>query len=92
MSGPVPSEQLVVQVLMYNEAAAAYPADAGAQECGKGTDVHRELTPEDASCMAVTAVAADLEYWARTVSVGGRVGLNDLTRVLDGIRSTSTLG
>ena len=92
MSGPVPSEQLVVQVLMYDEAPAPSPSDACQPERGKGIDVDRELTPDVASCMAVTAVAADLEYWARTVSVDGRVGLNDLTRVLDDIRSTCTLG
>jgi hypothetical protein len=44
---------------------------------------HDELSPEQASQMAVTAVTADLEYWARTASVDGRVGLNDLIRVLD---------
>jgi hypothetical protein len=46
-----------------------------------------ELTPESASQMAVTAVAADLEYWARSASVDGRVGLNDLIRTLDLIRA-----
>jgi len=28
-------------------------------------------------------VTADLEYWARTVSVDGRIGLNDLTSTLE---------
>ena len=51
-----------------------------------------ELTPEQASRMAVTAVTADLEFWARTASVDGRVALNDLTRALDVIRLASTPG
>jgi hypothetical protein len=54
-------------------------------------DDYEELTPEQASRMSVTAVAADLEYWARTASVDGRIGLNDLTRTLDVIRGASTL-
>jgi hypothetical protein len=48
-----------------------------------------ELTPEQASRMAVTAVIADLKYWARTTAVDGRVGLNDLTRALDVLRLAS---
>jgi hypothetical protein len=50
-----------------------------------------ELTPEQASRMPVIAVTSDLEFWARNVSVDGRVGLNDLTRTLDLIRDTSVL-
>jgi hypothetical protein len=53
-------------------------------------DNHHELTPEQASRMTATAVTADLVYWARTASVDGRVGLNDLTRALDVIRQAST--
>lgn len=50
-----------------------------------------ELTVEQASCLAVTAVTADLEYWARTAANGdGRLGLNDLVRILDVIRQDST--
>ncbi|MFL6163537.1 MAG: hypothetical protein ACJ74U_15090 [Jatrophihabitantaceae bacterium] len=49
-----------------------------------------ELSPEQTSRMAATAVAADLEYWARAASVGGRIGLNDFIRALDVIRETST--
>jgi hypothetical protein len=45
-----------------------------------------EITPEEASRLAVTALAADLEFWARTVCVNGRVGLNDLIRTLDLVR------
>jgi hypothetical protein len=52
-------------------------------------DTEYELTPEQAGRMAATAVAADLEYWARAASVDGRVGLNDLTRALDLIRESS---
>jgi hypothetical protein len=56
----------------------------------EGIDAQQEeLTPEQASRMAVTAVASDLEFWARTASVDGRVGLNDLTRTLDLIRAAS---
>jgi hypothetical protein len=54
-------------------------------------DTHRELTAENASRMAITAVTADLEYWARSASIDGYVGLNDLTRTLDVIRRASTL-
>ena len=52
-------------------------------------DTQHELTAEQASRMAVTAVTADLEYWTRCVCVDGRVGLNDLTRILDVIREAS---
>jgi hypothetical protein len=49
-------------------------------------DPHGELTPELASQMAVVAVTTDVEFWARTVSVKGRVGLDELTRTLETIR------
>jgi len=52
-------------------------------------DTQHELTAEQASRSAVTAVTADLEYWARSASVNGHVGLNDLTRILDVIREAS---
>jgi hypothetical protein len=55
-----------------------------------GMNAHHELCPEQASRMAITAVTSDLEFWARTASVDGRVGLNDLTRTLDVIRLAST--
>jgi hypothetical protein len=55
-------------------------------------DIRYELTPEQASRLAATAVTADLEHWARSASVDGRVGLNDLVRVLDVIRMAGTLG
>jgi hypothetical protein len=51
-----------------------------------------KLTPEHASRMTATAVTADLEYWARSTSVDGRVGINDLIRALDVIREASVLG
>jgi hypothetical protein len=54
-------------------------------------DAQDELTVEQASRMAVTAVTTDLEYWARSASVDGRVGLNELARVLDVIREASAL-
>ena len=53
-------------------------------------DAGDELTAEQASRLAVTAVATDLEYWARTASVEGYVGLNDLIRTLDMIRLDGT--
>jgi hypothetical protein len=53
-------------------------------------DADIELTPEQASRLAVTAVTADVEYWARTASVQGHVGLNDLIRTLDMIRLDNT--
>jgi hypothetical protein len=63
-------------------------AEQLAQPTADGID---ELTVEQASCLAVTAVTADLEYWARTAANGdGRVGLNDLVRILDVIRQDST--
>ena len=49
-----------------------------------------ELTPEHAGRLTAIAVTADLEYWARTAAVDGRVGLNDLTRALDVVREAST--
>jgi hypothetical protein len=48
-----------------------------------------ELTMEQASRLAVTAVAADLEYWASSTAVDGQVCLNDLIRALDVLRETS---
>jgi hypothetical protein len=51
-----------------------------------------ELTHEYASRLAITAVAADLEYWARNASADGHVGLNDLIQVLDVIRRCAGLG
>ena len=56
----------------------------------KRMDAGGELTAEQASRLAVTVVAADLEYWAQTASVEGYVGLNDLIRALDMIRLTVT--
>jgi hypothetical protein len=56
----------------------------------KRIDAEGDLTAEQASRLAVTAVAADLEYWAQTASVEGYVGLNDLIRTLDLIRLAVT--
>jgi hypothetical protein len=52
-------------------------------------DAHHELAPEQASVLAVTALAADLAYWAHTASVDGRVAVDDLARALDAIRQTA---
>ena len=49
-------------------------------------DTRTDMTPEQGGRMAVAAVTADIEYWARTASVDGRVSLDDLTRTLDVIR------
>jgi hypothetical protein len=66
-------------------------AEQLAQPIADAMDAHDELTVEEASRLAVTAVTADLEYWARTAANGdGRLGLNDLVRVLDVIRLDST--
>jgi hypothetical protein len=66
-------------------------AEQLAQPTADGIHAHDELTVEQASCLAVTAVTADLEYWARTAANGdGRLGLNDLIRILDVIRQDST--
>jgi hypothetical protein len=75
-----------------NEDAVPFAAQEQPPQASKttGTDAHHELTAEQASYMAVTAVISDLEFWARTASVDGRVGLNDLTRTLDVIRLAST--
>jgi hypothetical protein len=56
----------------------------------KAMDAGDELTVEQASRLAVTAIAADLEYWARTASIQGHVGLNDLIRTLDIIRDSAS--
>jgi hypothetical protein len=35
-------------------------------------ETHRELAAENASRMAITAVTADVEYWARSASIDGQ--------------------
>ncbi len=50
----------------------------------------QRLTVEDASRLAVTATAADLEDWARSAAVDGRVDVRDLVDVLDVLRADST--
>jgi hypothetical protein len=47
------------------------------------------LTADEASRLAVTAVAADLEHWARTVAAHGQIDLDDLIGVLDVLRADS---
>jgi hypothetical protein len=51
----------------------------------------QHLIVEEASRLAVTATAADLENWARGAAVHGRVELSDLVDVLDILRAASTL-
>ena len=48
-----------------------------------------ELTPEQASRLAITALVTDLQSWALTASVDGAVHLDDLTRTLDIFREAS---
>ena len=62
----------------------------GGAGTGCAPDPGAEQIADQASRLAVTAVTADLEYWARTASVEGLVGLNDLIRVLDMIRDAGT--
>ncbi|MFC4949078.1 hypothetical protein [Pseudonocardia sp. GCM10023141] len=50
---------------------------------------HSDLTPEHASRLAVTALVADLEYWARSVAVDGHLAVVDLIRTLDLVRDTT---
>jgi hypothetical protein len=49
----------------------------------------QHLSVEEASRLAVTATAADLEDWGRSVAVHGHVDLDDLVGVLDMLRSAS---
>lgn len=50
----------------------------------------QQLTVEEASRLAVTATAADLEDWARGTAVHGRIDLCELIAVLDVLRAHST--
>jgi hypothetical protein len=49
----------------------------------------QHLSVEDASRLAVTATAVDLEGWARIVAVNARIDLHDLIDVLDLLRAAS---
>jgi hypothetical protein len=51
--------------------------------------VPQPLTVEESSRLAVTATVTDLEHWAHSVSVNGRLELPDLLRVLDALRARS---
>ena len=48
-----------------------------------------QLSVDEASRLAVTATVADLEDWARSAAVQGRVNLVDLVDVLDVLRTDS---
>jgi hypothetical protein len=61
-------------------------AEAGSANDVVAAETAPDLTHEHASRVAVLAVAADLEYWARAVSTDGCIGLNDLTRTLLALR------
>jgi hypothetical protein len=47
------------------------------------------LSVEEASRLAVTATADDLQDWAHSVAVHGQVSLRDLVDVLDVLRAHS---
>jgi len=47
------------------------------------------LNVDEASRLAVTATADDLQDWAHSVAVRGQVGLRDLVDVLDVLRAHS---
>lgn len=49
----------------------------------------QHLTVDEASRLAVTATAADLEHWARGAAVQGRVELAELVDALDILRADS---
>jgi hypothetical protein len=49
----------------------------------------QQLSADEASRLAVTATASDLEHWARSVAVQGQVDLNDLVGCLDALRAAS---
>jgi hypothetical protein len=51
--------------------------------------VPQPLTVEESSRLAVTATVTDLEYWAHSVAVDGRLEVLDLLRVLDAVRASS---
>jgi hypothetical protein len=48
-----------------------------------------QLSVDEASRLAVTATAADLEHWACTVAVDGQIELDDLVGALDVLRAGS---
>jgi len=48
-----------------------------------------QMSVDEASRLAVTATAADLQDWALSVAVLGQVGLDDLFDVLDVLRADS---
>jgi hypothetical protein len=52
-------------------------------------NISHQLSVDQASRLAVTAVAADLEHWACSVAVQGQVDLNDLVGILDAFRAAS---
>ena len=52
-------------------------------------NTYQPLRVDEASRLAVTATAADLEHWAHSVAVQGRVNLEDLVDILDVLRAAS---
>jgi hypothetical protein len=52
-------------------------------------NIAEHLSVDEASRLAVTAAAADLEDWARGTAVHGRVDLDDLLDVLDVLHEAS---
>ena len=51
--------------------------------------ISQPLSVDEASRLAVTATAADLEDWAHSAAVQGQVDLQDLVGILDVIREAS---
>ena len=49
----------------------------------------QHLSVDEASRLAVTATTADLEHWARSAAVQGRVELAELVDALDILRADS---
>ena len=49
----------------------------------------QNLTVDEASRLAATATAADVEDWARNAAVHGQVNLDDLVEILDVLRAAS---
>jgi hypothetical protein len=49
----------------------------------------QQLSVDEASRLAVTATAADLEHWARSAAVHGQVDVDDLIGCLDALRAAS---
>ena len=52
-------------------------------------NIPQPISVDEASRLAVTAAASDLEDWARSVAVHGQIDFHDLVGVLDVLRAAS---